>query len=99
MVADRRSLEKVCGMPQLDHKKKPVCTFLPASYVGERTGSGLAVPVAAASQIAFSRGGDRIQLKSGVGIPEMNQKVEPRTGYQINRRSRASGKKIFTSME
>jgi hypothetical protein len=35
---------------------------------------GLAVPVAAAGQIAFSRGEDRIQLKSGVGIPEMNKK-------------------------
>jgi hypothetical protein len=39
----------------------------------------------------------RIQLKSGMGIPEMNQKDEPRTGYKIHLRSGATGKKIFIS--
>jgi hypothetical protein len=34
-----------------------------------------------------------------MGIPQINQKVERRTGYQINLRSGATGKKIFTSME
>jgi hypothetical protein len=55
--------------------------------------------VAGDSQIAISRGADRIQLKSAVGIPEMNQKVEPHTGYQINLLSGATGKKIFISIE
>jgi hypothetical protein len=32
-------------------------------------------------------------------IPDTNQKVEPRTGYQINPRSGATGTKIFTSVE
>jgi hypothetical protein len=61
--------------------------------------SGVAVPVAAASHITFSRGAERIQPKLGVGIPEKNKKVEPRTVYQINLRSGATGKKIFTSIE
>jgi hypothetical protein len=38
---------------------------------------------------------DRTPLKSGVGIPEIKQKVEPRTVYQINLRSGAKGKKIL----
>jgi hypothetical protein len=59
----------------------------------------LAVPKAADSQIVFFQGADRIQLKSGVGIPDINQNVEPRTGYQINLRSEATGKKMFTSIE
>jgi hypothetical protein len=42
---------------------------------------------------------DRTPLKSGVGIPNINQKVDPRTGYQINLRSGATAKKIFTSIE
>jgi hypothetical protein len=50
--------------------------------------------VAAANQIAFSRGADWIQLKSGVGIPEMNQKVEPHTGFQVNLRSEATGRRF-----
>jgi hypothetical protein len=29
----------------------------------------------------FLRGADRIHLISGVGIPERNQRGEPRTGY------------------
>jgi hypothetical protein len=33
--------------------------------------------VAAASQIVGLQGAGRIQLKSGVGIPGMNQKDEP----------------------
>jgi hypothetical protein len=32
----------------------------------------------------------------GVGIPDINQKIEPRTGYQINQRSGATGKKAST---
>jgi hypothetical protein len=39
---------------------------------------------------------DRNPLKSGVAIPEINQKVEPRTGYQINL---MSASKIFTLIE
>jgi hypothetical protein len=38
--------------------------------------------LAAARQIVFSRKqADRTQLKSGVGIPEMNQNADPRAGY------------------
>jgi hypothetical protein len=32
---------------------------------------------------------DRTSLKSGVGIPQVNQKVEPHTGNKINLRSGA----------
>jgi hypothetical protein len=32
-------------------------------------------------------------LKSGIGIPDINQKVEPCTGYLINLRPGATGKK------
>jgi hypothetical protein len=48
----------------------------------------------------FLQGAERIlvQLKSGVGIPEMNQKYGSLTRYQINLWSRAVGKKIFTSI-
>jgi hypothetical protein len=51
--------------------------------VGEHTGGEkLAVlAYAAASKIVGLQGADRIQLKSGVGLPEMNQKDEPSTGY------------------
>jgi hypothetical protein len=35
------------------------------------------------SQVFFLQGADRIQQKSGVGIPEMNKKNEPSTGYYI----------------
>jgi hypothetical protein len=42
---------------------------------------------------------DRTPLKSGVGIPDINKKFEPHTGYQINLLSRATGKKMFTSIE
>jgi hypothetical protein len=42
---------------------------------------------------------DLTPLKSGVGIPEINQKVDPRPGYQINLRAGATGKKIFTSID
>jgi hypothetical protein len=39
---------------------------------------------------------DRTPLKLEVSITEINQKVEPRTGNQINLRSGgAKGKKIF----
>jgi hypothetical protein len=34
-------------------------------------------------------------LKSGMGMPDINQKVEPCTGYQINPWSGAKGTKIF----
>jgi hypothetical protein len=40
---------------------------------------------------------DRTPQKSGGGISDINQKVEHRTGYQINLRSGATGNKIFTS--
>jgi hypothetical protein len=42
----------------------------------------------------YSPGGRPAPLKSGVGIPDISQKVEPRTGYQINRRAGSTGKKI-----
>jgi hypothetical protein len=42
---------------------------------------------------------DRTPLKSGVGVPDINQKVEHHTGYQINLRSGATGKKSFTSIK
>jgi hypothetical protein len=42
---------------------------------------------------------DRTSLKPGLGKPQINQKVEPRTGYQINLRSGATGKNISASME
>jgi hypothetical protein len=42
---------------------------------------------------------DRTPLKSGMGIPDISQKVEPLTGYQINLPSGATFKKIFTSIE
>jgi hypothetical protein len=82
--------------------KTGVCA-LPASAVGEQTW-GKKIPV-----IHYPRGrrysicnlqvADRTSLTSGVGIPHINHKVEPRPGYQINLRSWATGKKIFTSME
>jgi hypothetical protein len=86
MVADRRSLEKACGTLKI--ARKPglyifTCLSCGGGYRKRKIGD-LAVPVAAASQIAFSREADRIQLKSGVGIPEKNKKkVAPRTGYLI----------------
>jgi hypothetical protein len=40
-----------------------------------------------------------MQLKSGLGIPEVNQKAEPRTGYEINLRSGAIGKIILKYIE
>jgi hypothetical protein len=49
--------------------------------------------VAAASQIVFSR--EQTALKSGVGIPDINQKVEHRTGHQVNLQSGATSKKDF----
>jgi hypothetical protein len=42
---------------------------------------------------------DRTPFKSGVGIPDINQKVEPRTGYQNNLGAGAADKKIFTLTE
>jgi hypothetical protein len=42
---------------------------------------------------------DQTPLKSGVGIPEINQKFEPRTWHKINLRSGAKSKKIFTLLE
>jgi hypothetical protein len=44
----------------------------------------------------LAQGADSIQLKSGVGIPDIKQKVVPRTGYQIILRSLA---RIFTSID
>jgi hypothetical protein len=61
-------------------QETPVCTFLSASPVDLLVGP---------------QGADRKQLKSGVGIPEMNQKDEPSTGYLIRRRSRAIGGEGF----
>jgi hypothetical protein len=58
MVASRRSTEKTCGRAQIIGKQL-VCTFLPASPVGEQTGGekigDLTVPVSAAGLIVFSR--------------------------------------------
>jgi hypothetical protein len=70
--------------PVSSHRTNRFAHFYPPSCGGanrKRKIGSLAVPVVAASQIAFSRGADRIHLKSGVGIPQMNQTVEPRTGY------------------
>jgi hypothetical protein len=70
--------------------------------VGEQTGNEkLAVLLSLWQPLVklLSPGGaDRIQLKSYVGMPEMIEKVELCSGYGINLRSNASGKKIFTSM-
>jgi hypothetical protein len=35
----------------------------------------------------------------GLGMLHINQKVEPRDRYQLNLRSEATGKTIFTSVE
>jgi hypothetical protein len=42
---------------------------------------------------------DSTPLKSGVDIPEISQKVEPHTWYQISLHSGATCKQIFTSIE
>jgi hypothetical protein len=42
---------------------------------------------------------DCTPLKSGVGLPDINQKVNPRTGYQIHLQFGATDKKIFTTIE
>jgi hypothetical protein len=56
--------------------------------------------VAAARQIVFSREQTAYNyVKSGVGIPDINQKDEDRNGYSINLGSRAIGNQIFTSSE
>jgi hypothetical protein len=103
MAADRRSLEKKPVARRRSQEKTglSICLYLPLMWgsIPEAKIGGLAVPVAAASHIVFSKGADRIHLKSGVGITEMNQKVEPRTGYQIILQSWATGKKIFTWKE
>jgi hypothetical protein len=44
----------------------------------------------------FLKRGDRLQLKSGAGIPEMNQKGEPAPGIEF---ICGPGKTIFTSDE
>jgi hypothetical protein len=83
-------------------RKNIVSAFLPATPVGEQNGdeklAGILFPrqplVNCNLQVA-----DRTSLKSGVGIPQINQKVEPRTGYQINLRSGATGKKVSASMD
>jgi hypothetical protein len=90
-VADRRS-----------HEKTGLYIFTGLSYWGadrRRKIGGLPVPVVAASQIVGLHGADRIQLKSGMGIPEINQKDEPSTRYKIRLRSGAIGKNVFTSRE
>jgi hypothetical protein len=46
-------------------------------------------------QVANHGRANRTSLKSGVGISHINQKALPRTGYQINLRSRATGKQIY----
>jgi hypothetical protein len=94
MVASHRSKEKTV---RVHHRGKQVCTstFLPASPVGKQTGGEKFAVLLS----CFFQGADRLQLKSGVGIPDINQKVELRTGYQINLRSGATGKNIFISIE
>jgi hypothetical protein len=58
-----------------DHREKPVCTILPASPVGEQTGGEkltvLQSPCQALVKL-FSSGADRMKLKSGVGIQDIN---------------------------
>jgi hypothetical protein len=75
MVAVRRSLEKACRTPQIARKTGLyIFTFLSFGGADRRRKIGrIAVPVTAASQIAFYRGADRIQFKSGVGVPETNE--------------------------
>jgi hypothetical protein len=80
------------------HKKKPVCALLPVSHVGEQNGGEILAVLLSPWQslgILLSQGGRQHTTKIGVGIPEINQKVEPRTGYQINLQSGAKGKKIL----
>jgi hypothetical protein len=100
MVAGRRSLKKpVAGRTS---QEKPVCSLLPASHVGEQTGGEkLAALLSPCQPLVklLSQGGRPHTLKIGVGIPNINHKVKPHTGYQINLRSGAAGQKIFTSME
>jgi hypothetical protein len=86
-------------MPQITRKNQFV-SFYGASPVGDQTGGKKLADLLSLWQPVvklFFEGADRIQLKSGVGIPEMNQKDEPRTRYYIHLQSRATGKKIFTS--
>jgi hypothetical protein len=101
MVASSRSTEKTCGRPQITGKNR-----FGRFYVHLLWGSRPEAknwrsycPLGSRKSYCFLQGAYRIQLHSGVGIPDISQKVEPRTGYQINLRSEAIGKKIFTSME
>jgi hypothetical protein len=59
------------------------------------------VHVAAGRQILFSRKQTAYNLNRAwaMGILETIQKDEPHIGYQINLRSRAIGRKIFTTIE
>jgi hypothetical protein len=98
------------GKPQINgktlrqtsvHREKPVCTSLPAFPVGEHKG-GTKLAICSHGRRwsnCFPQGADPIQLKSGMNITDINQKVEPHTRYQINLRSGATGNKIFTSIE
>jgi hypothetical protein len=90
-------MEKTRGRPQITGKK----LSLPASPVGEQTGGEkLAVLLSPWQPLVklFSPMSEFIQLKSGLGMTDITKKVEPRTGNQIILRSRATGKKIFTSI-
>jgi hypothetical protein len=66
-----------------DQAKKPVCTFLPVSSMGEKTRGGkLADLLSLWQQLGklFSPGSRPHTTKIGRGS-EMNQKDEPGTGY------------------
>jgi hypothetical protein len=70
-------------MPQINKEKRFVRFYLPLPW-GSRPEAkigGLTVPMAAGRLIL--QGAERIQLKSGVGIPEMNKKDEPRTDIKF----------------
>jgi hypothetical protein len=82
-----------------EHSIKPVSALLLGEAVRTRKIGGFTVPVGSRYSNCNLQNADYTPLKSGVGILDINQKVEPRTEYryQINLRSGATGKKIFTS--
>jgi hypothetical protein len=77
MVANRRSTEKTFGRPLITGKNRLVRFNLPLMW-GSRPEANywrLTVPVAAAIQIFYPKSRQyTVQLKSGVGMPEMYQK-------------------------
>jgi hypothetical protein len=92
-AADQRKI------PVVDRKSlgKLVCTFLLSSLVGEQIGGDkLAVLLSPWRPLVklFSQGSRPHTTKIGHGHTGY-QSIEPRTGYQINLRSGATGKNKF----